>query len=85
MLTTSSNLPTQPLLPDAKASSISLVSVLASESIDGSTSDEDDDIDDDCTAGGQLDSGVDDVVCLDDDVTESDAPAGIVTSTFFGQ
>ena len=76
MLTTSSSLPTQPLLPDATTSSISLLSVPACDSIDGSSSDEFDD-DDDCVAVEQRDSGVDDVVCLDDGVT--DGQAGRVT------
>ena len=76
MLTTSSSLPTQPLLPDATTSSISLLSVPACDSIDGSSSDEFDD-DDNCVAVEQRDSGVDDVVCLDDGVT--DGQAGRVT------
>ena len=66
MLTTSSDLPTEPLLPDATSSTISLVSA-------SDTNNDDDD-----HHGALQDSGVNEAVCVDDD---EGASAGIVTVT----
>ena len=69
MLTTSSDLPTEPLMPDATSSTLSLVSA-------SDTNNDDDNIID--RHGVVQDSCVDEAVCVDDD---EGTPSGIVTVT----